>query len=104
MRIADAKKLLVCRQTVVAEAAMGRSGNGPTGGTRRQKEAVVAARLQAAGLEAGLSQRELGVQAGMDRPWPPHESISTSPIGPSKCAVCPLALYDVSASDLWGLD
>lgn len=31
-----------------------------------KKEAVVAARLRAARLEAGLSQRELGVQAGMD--------------------------------------
>lgn len=31
-----------------------------------KKEAVVAARLRAARLEAGLSQRELGMQAGMD--------------------------------------
>lgn len=31
-----------------------------------KKEAVVATRLRAARLEAGLSQRELGVQAGMD--------------------------------------
>lgn len=31
-----------------------------------KKEAVVAARLRAARLETGLSQRELGVQAGMD--------------------------------------
>lgn len=31
-----------------------------------KKEAVVAVRLRAARLEAGLSQRALGVQAGMD--------------------------------------
>lgn len=31
-----------------------------------KKEAVVAARLRAARLEVGLSQRELGVRAGMD--------------------------------------
>lgn len=31
-----------------------------------KKEAVIAARLRAARLEAGLSQRELGIQAGMD--------------------------------------
>jgi transcriptional regulator with XRE-family HTH domain len=60
------KELLVCRQTPAIEAVSYPEKMGGQLARGVEKEAVVSARLRSARVAAGLSQRELGIRAGMD--------------------------------------